>query len=286
MLEFRADPSLPGARIFNVRTTCDKSLPSGTIAAELAETPVRAGIVRSWFQESEEFTFVLTSVTLAVALSAGTPDGERLVDDRACYTIFAPTSSGDRPIGDTLQTVERAYRRGRAIWQITVHQRRSDGKFDMRDKFELDGKTFLPLSLKATLNRKPHADLVYAKGRVTGFHIDRTGVKHRVDQSLVGPIWDGNLFGLTFATLPLSQGAHFQLPYFQYDHGLGTFTVAVRGSQKIRTPAGTVDAWVLDAGPNPSQRLEYFIEKDNRRELGYRSSQGSQRLGGLCRGLR
>jgi hypothetical protein len=229
---------------------------------------------------------VLSSIVLAVAITAGLPDGERLTDDRVCYTIFAPTKSGDRPIGHTLQTVERVHRRGRAILQITVHQRLNNGKFDMRDSFELDGETFLPLSLRTTLNQKPHAELAYAKGRVTGFHIDRTGLKHNIDRSLGGPIWDGNLFGLTFATLPLSQGAHFQLPYFQYDRGLGMFTVAVTGSEKIRTPGGSVDAWVLDAGPTPSQRLEYFIEKDNRRELGYRSSQGGQRLGGLCRGLR
>ncbi len=229
---------------------------------------------------------MLTAIMLAVAVSLGMPDGERLIDDRACYTIFAPTNSGDRPIGNTLQTVERVNQRGRALWQITVHQRLSNGKFDLRDEFELDGKTFLPLRLKTTLNQKPHADLVYAKGRVTGFHIDRTGVKHRVDRALGGPIWDGNLFGLTFATLPLSRGAHFRLPYFQYDRGVGMFTVTVTGSEKIGTPGGTVDAWVLDAGPNVSQRLVYFIEKDNRRELGYRSSQGSQRLGGLCRGLR
>jgi hypothetical protein len=228
---------------------------------------------------------VLASITLAIAVAAGMPSGERLIDDRVCYTIFAPTRSGDRPIGDTLQTVERSYRRGRAIWKITVHQRLNNGKFDMRDTFVLDGETFLPQSLKTTLNRKPHADLVYAKGRVVGFHIDRTGVKHRIDRPLDGPIWEGNLFGLTFATLPLAQGAHFQVPYFQYDRGVGMFTVAVTGSEKIRTPGGTVDAWVLDAGPTPAQRLEYFIEKKNRRELGYRSSQGSQRLGGLCRGL-
>jgi hypothetical protein len=222
---------------------------------------------------------------LTVAVSLGVPDGGRLIGDRACYTIFAPTNSGDRPIGDTLQTVERVSQRGRAIWQITVHQRLSNGKFDLRDEFTLDGKTLLPLRLKTTLNRKPHADLVYVKGRVTGFHIDRTGAKHRVDRPLGGPIWDGNLFGLTFATLPLSQGARFQVPYFQYDRGFGMFTVTVTGSEKIRTPAGTVDAWVLDAGPSPSQRLVYFIEKDDRRELGYRSSQGGQRLGGLCHGL-
>jgi len=222
---------------------------------------------------------------LAVAAATGMPDGTRLINNRACYTIFATTHSGDRPIGETFQTVDRVHQRGKAIWQITVHQRLNDGTFDMRDAFALDGATLLPLRLTTTLNQKPHAQLVYRKGRITGFRIDRTGVKHRIDQPLSGPTWDGNLFGLTFATLPLSRGAYFRLPYFQYDHGFGVFTVAVTGSKKIRTPGGIVDAWVLDAAANSAQRLVYFIEKGNRRELGYRFSRGSQRIGGLCHGL-
>ena len=102
---------------------------------------------------------------------------------------------------------------------------------------------------------------------------------------LTSPVWEGNLYGLTFASLPLTEGAHFTLPVWQYDKAFGEFSVTVTGSRIVETPSGAVDAWVLEAGADQSRLLTYLIAKDDHQELGYSSGPMSQAIGGDCAGL-
>jgi hypothetical protein len=227
---------------------------------------------------------MLLGIAAAAALATA-PDGARLHEDQACYAIYAPQGGQEKVIGATWQVIRRDQVAGRPVWRIVVHQRLAGGRFDLRDAFVLDARTLRPLSLETTRNGAPHAALTYADDRVSGFRIDDTGVRHAIDQPLQAPVWEGDLFGPTFAALPLAQGESFELPYFQYDRGLGAFTVKVKGSEKVETPDGVVDAWVLDAGPSRTERLDYLIAKSTGRELGYRAPQGGQRLGGDCSGL-
>ncbi|MDG6719210.1 hypothetical protein QCE92_13645, partial [Staphylococcus aureus] len=90
---------------------------------------------------------------------------------------------------------------------------------------------------------------------------------------------------LSTAAMPLAMGRSFTLPSYQYDRGLGVFTVAVTGTEVVTTPTGRVEAWVLDAGSSADQRLRYLIAKRDGAEIGYSSPQGGQRLGGTCTGL-
>ena len=218
-------------------------------------------------------------------VAAVSPDGGRLHPDEACYSIIGPAAAGHPVIGATWQAMKRGRRNGRAVWEVVVHQRLTDGSFDLRDAFVLDAKTLRPISLSTRRGGKPHAELTYAADRVTGFKVDKTGEVIKIDQALTSPVWEGDLYGPTFAAMHLSPGAQFSLPFFQYDRGLGAFTIKVKGSERVETPGGEVDAWVLDAGPSGAERLDYLIAKRNGRELGYRSPEGGQRLGGNCAGL-
>jgi hypothetical protein len=56
-------------------------------------------------------------------------------------------------------------------------------------------------------------------------------------------------------------------------------------SERVMTPEGNVDAWVVHAGPSPAEMLDYLIATNSRRELGYRGAEGYQVLGGDCTGL-
>ncbi|OAN60091.1 DUF3108 domain-containing protein [Sphingomonas sp. TDK1] len=51
--------------------------------------------------------------------------------------------------------------------------------------------------------------------------------------SAPGAVWDGNLVGLAFAALPLAEGKTYELPFFQYDKGMGRFTLKVVGLAKV-----------------------------------------------------
>lgn len=228
---------------------------------------------------------MLFLLAVTAAFTAGYPSGDRLHPYRACYVIVSGSSEGaERISGATLQTLSRERVGNRSIWRVVVHQRTSDGRFDMRDDFLLDGHTLEPLSLESRRGGKPHVHLTFTRGHVAGERWDARGTSTVVEADLPH-IWIGDLYGPTFASLPLKLGATFSVPYYQYDRGIGNFTIAVTGSRTVKTGKRIVKAWVLDAGPDAASRFEYLISKVDRRELGYTAPQGGERLGGDCSGL-
>jgi hypothetical protein len=126
--------------------------------------------------------------------------------------------------------------------------------------------------------------LRYSPSRILGSKTDATRTTP-IDVPLDRKVVEGNLWGLTFAALPLREGASFTIPNWQYDKGFGAFTVRVIGSATQATPAGAVPAWVIEAGTDPAQMTRYFIAKSRPTELGYRAGPMVQKLGGRCAGL-
>lgn len=227
-------------------------------------------------------------IALAPALlqdPAGLPDGGRLAEGRTCYTLNMTRGEVTRPIGVTLQSVQRSTREGRAVLDIVVHQSINGGAFDMRDEFVLDAATLRPISLINRRKGEVHVRAAYGDDRITGERIGEDGTVTPIDVPLDGPVWDGNLFGLTFAALPLAEGAGFSLPWWQYDKGFGRFTVRVIGSETVETADGAVEAWVVEAASGEGPPIRYLISKRDHRELSYRAAQGSQTPGGDCSAL-
>lgn len=205
-------------------------------------------------------------------------DGARLAESRTCYTLNMTRGEMVRPIGVTWQTVARGIRDGRPVLEVTVHQSLSSGAFDMRDDFVLDAATLRPISLVNTRQGKVHVTARYGPDRITGERTEADGTIHPIDVPLDGPVWEGNLFGLTFAALPLAEGASFSLPFWQYDKGFGRFMVRVTGSRMV----DGLEAWIVEGGPEGSDPITYLISKADQRELSYSAAQGSQTPGGDC----
>jgi len=220
-------------------------------------------------------------IPLLLALSPSQPAGDRLVDQDACFTITTTRDGKSTEFGHVRQTVRRTHIDGKEVLQVLVHQQ-GQGGFDMRDSFVLDAATLRPLHFGNFRAGVRHVVLDYSASRVTGSKFGKDGKRGDVDVALAAPVWEGNLFGVMFAALPLAAGGEYRVPYYQYDKGLGEFTVRVTGAEIVRTPDGPVDAWVLDAGADDKQRVEYLIEKSPRRELGYRAPGFAQSLGGDC----
>lgn len=210
------------------------------------------------------------------------PDATRLAEQGTCSTLILGQGDQAQPVGVTWQSVERVDHDGRPALKIVVHQYLAGGRFDMRDEFLVDAADLRPISLENRRSGQVHVALRYADDRITGEKHEDDGTVTTVDVPLTGPVWEGNLFGLTFAALPLAEGARFTLPYWQYDKGFGEFTVNVTGAETVDTPDGPVDAWVLDAGPDAATRLTYLVSKSDHREVAYRAEQGRQVLGGDC----
>lgn len=229
----------------------------------------------------------MKTVMMVAALTAtGTPrtDGTRLQAGSTCYAIVA----GGRTIGSTLQTVTASRDGTRPVWDIVVHQKLANGSFDMRDHFVVDRKTLLPIRMDSQRGRERsergwhRVSVEYGPHNVRGTKETATG-STPLEAALSGPTWDGNLWGLTFAALPLKAGGTYTIPFWQYDKGFGTFIARVVGSEDIDTPSGKVAAWVVEAGDNPAQLARYKIAKVTRQELGYTAGSNGQHFGGVCR---
>jgi hypothetical protein len=91
-------------------------------------------------------------------------------------------------------------------------------------------------------------------------------------------LWDGNLWGLTIAALPLVQDAVFALLTWQYDKGMGALHVRVLGEGTVETSDCPVAAWLVDAGDDPAQSVRYQIAWAAGAELGYSGGGMAQRL--------
>lgn len=222
---------------------------------------------------------------LAVATLQDMPpiDGARLSAGEACYAIMA----GDRAIGATLQTIREETGPTGAVWEIVIHQR-VPGAFELRDRFLLDRSSLRPLSFESRRGRDPSAAdyhlirLTYSSDRVTGTRTTAAG-EQPIEQALTGPVWEGNLWGLTFAALPLEAGRTFEIPFWQYDKGFGGFSVSV---VRQETADDGRDVWLVEAGSDPARRVQYRFDVVSHAELGYARGGMAQRLGGDCGDLK
>lgn len=206
------------------------------------------------------------------------PNGELLEEREQCFLI---TRNGV-PIGHTLQSVTREEFEDREAWRIVIHQRLSNGRFDLRDEFLVDRRTLLPISLESVRGQDAAApdwqriSITYENKRIYGSRSTADGARE-INVPLTAPVWDGNLWGVTFSALPLEENGSYTLPYWQYDKGFGSFRIEVVGESIIQTPDGPIDAWLLDAGPDPDARVRYLVAKRGGMELGY-TGQGVEQM--------
>jgi hypothetical protein len=223
---------------------------------------------------------VLASLMLMAAAGPIKPNGAHVRPTDQCFVIEVD----GRPVGVTHQVVRKSVSGDQRVWDVVVHQKAEALNFDMRDHFILRRSDLLPIQFDSQKDGVEHVRLVYSDGRVVGY---KTGEKGRapVDSSLPGPTWEGNLWGVTFGALPLRSGAEFSLPFFQYDKGLGQFTLKTAGGETVLTPSGPVEAWRVDAGADAAHRVTYLIEKRTGAELGTRAGKFATRLGGDCSGI-
>lgn len=222
------------------------------------------------------------SPILLLALAAATPlpEGERVAEQDACFTISMVRDGKSSDMGQVRQTVRRVHADGKDQLHVLIHQQA--GSFDMRDSFVLDGKTMRPIHFENQRRGETHVVLDYRDDAIEGSKVEKDGSKSVVRVPLTQPVGEGNLFGVIFAGLPLQPKGVYRVPFYQYDKGLGEFSVRVKGSESVATPEGPVDAWVLEVGTDDLRRVEYLIARDNARELGYRSEGFAQKLGGDC----
>jgi hypothetical protein len=231
--------------------------------------------------------YLVSAATGLLGQSAGqvVPNGKLLDLGRYCYTLTSSQDGTAKPIGVTFQSVSRKQIQGVDALAIVVHQHTFDGKFDMRDSFLLRRDDLRPIRLDTGRNGLPHVHLDYRDRHISGWKMVGT-TKMPIDVALSGPVWDGNLWGETFAALPLNAGSSFTLPTYQYDSGFGMFFVDVLDQHQESVPSGSVQAWRIKVGPSRSEQVDYIVSTHPGLEIGYTAGPSSQHLGGNCGGVK
>ena len=230
---------------------------------------------------------IVFAATSLAAQSAQTtvPDGTRLKLGEFCYTMTAVKDGDAKPIGVTYQSVSREQVGGVDALAVVVHQHMYSGKFDMRDSFLLRRTDLRPIQLDTDRDGAPHVHLEYSDSRITGWKMSGK-LKQPISVDLTGPVWDGNLWGETFAALPLTSGASLKLPTYQYDSGLGTFYVDAFSERSEDTPTGDVQAWHIKAGLSRAEQVEYTVSTHPGLEIAYSAGPSAQHIGGDCSGVK
>jgi len=224
--------------------------------------------------------FTLLALALAASPTPPHPDGTRLRPITQCFSIL----KDGQVIGATYQHVTAIKSGGQRRWDIVIHQRIASMQFDMRDHFVLAHDDLRPVSFENSRFGEPHVVLTYGPDHVTGSRLDK-GNSTPIDVALPQPVWEGNLWGITFGAMPLTENAKFDLPFYQYDKGLDQFHLAVTGSEDVATPTGKVAAWTLEMRAGAKGHATYLIGKATGEELGVRAGTMATRLGGDCSGL-
>jgi hypothetical protein len=212
--------------------------------------------------------------TLFIAAILSTPNGAFIKNETTCYTTTAQKANNVEIIGYTLQTIERARKNDRDIFKVVIHQRMFGGKFDMRDSFILDAHDLHAIEFINERQGKQHVRLEYGTNKISGTRLKSDGSIEAIEVPIQGLIWDANLWGVTFAAMPLTTGTKLQLPTFHYDKGLGVFNVDVKGLE--------AEVWQLDVGEEGKPKAHYQIGQSPRRELGVKAGPYTSFIGGDC----
>lgn len=81
----------------------------------------------------------------------------------------------------------------------------------MRDRFLLRPEDLRPIQLDTDRDGSPHVHLKYSDRHISGWKT--VGARKKpIEVELTEPVWDGNLWGLMLASLPLTAGTDLTLP--------------------------------------------------------------------------
>ena len=202
-------------------------------------------------------------------------DGALLPLGDACYTI-APSEPGGSSAGNILRRVERLD--GKRL-MITIASRFNGGPL-LTSRMEVAFPSLRPIRTIEETDGTTRLTVRYRGNEARGTVIDDDGRRKTVTTALPGPVWDEEMMELVLTTLPLAEGAHFEVPVFHVDRGPGVMRIDVRRS--VAAGDGTdapIDAWEVEGSTRSDMSVTYWVAKTDRRLLaievgGVRSTRG------------
>lgn len=226
-----------------------------------------------------------TILALLIWTAATTPlppvDGALLHVGDACYTIAG--SGGDNgSAGKILRRVERIDAKR---LMIAVASRFNGGPL-LTSRMEVAFPSLRPIRTVEETDGRIGLTVRYAGTHVRGTLFGDAGRKETRRSPLSGPVWDEETMEFVLTTLPLAEGAHFELPMFHFGRGSGVMRVDVRGSAVVQGPDGRpMEAWEVQGSTRSDVPIIFMIAKADRRLLEVDAGGVRSYLGGDCSGM-
>ncbi len=169
------------------------------------------------------------------------------------------TMKGQKMVMTTVRSVAAAQSRGKKIWRVVDVT--SGGIGAGTDTVDIDASTACTLH-RAALQGPGMLLLDFTPEGVTG-SMNMPGKPTPIDVKFSGPLVSDNAgIDVAVCTLPLREGYRATLNMFDSSiWTVRTMTLSVAGREKIKTEAGSFDAFVVDVKPadGGSGNLKYWI---------------------------
>jgi hypothetical protein len=217
----------------------------------------------------------------AVATEGPPPiDGALLPVGDACYTVAAPEQG--KSAGNVLRRVERLDDKR---LMIMVASRFNGGPL-LTSRVEVAFPSLRPIRTIEETDGETDLSVRYRDGKAGGTAIGGDGRRQATTVPLPGPVWDEETLEFVLTTLPLAEGAHFELPVFHFGRGPGVARIDVRRSISAEGFGGSpIAAWEIEGSTRSDMTITFLVAKADRRLLAVEVGGVRSVLGGDCSGL-
>lgn len=201
----------------------------------------------------------------AAAEAGGLPpiDGTLLPIGDECYSIAA-RGPGDASAGNILRRVERLDDKR---LRITVISRVNGGPL-LTSRMEVAFPSLRPIRTIEETDGVTSLSVRYSGKGARGTLTSVDGRRKTAKAPLAGPVWDEETMEFVLTTLPLAEGAQFEVPIFHFGRGSSTMRIHVRRAVAFGDGSFTaVAAWEVEGSTRSDMTITFFVAKASRRLL-------------------
>lgn len=204
-------------------------------------------------------------------------DGALLSVGDACYAVPAPEQ--DKSAGNVLRRVERVDDKR---LKITIISRFNGGPL-LTSRIDVAFPSLRPIRTIEETDSKTDLSVRYRDGEARGTVTGGDGRRQTSEVPLPGPVWDEETIEFVLTTLPLAEGAHFELPVFHFGRGSGVARIDVRRSISAEGFGGSpIAAWEIEGSTRSDMTITFLVAKADRRLLAVEVGGVRSVLGGDC----
>jgi len=204
-------------------------------------------------------------------------DGALLPVGDACYAVPAPEQG--KSAGNVLRRVERIDDKRLAI---TIISRFNEGPL-LTSRIDVAFPSLRPIRTIEETDSKTDLSVRYRDGEARGTVTGGDGRRQTSEVPLPGPVWDEETIEFVLTTLPLAEGAHFELPVFHFGRGSGVARIDVRRSISAEGFGGSpIAAWEIAGSTRSDMTITFLVAKADRRLLAVEVGGVRSVLGGDC----